>query len=169
MAPRSGKTDRVLAVLKPGDQAPSFTLPDQDGEKVKLSDLKGETVVLYFYPRADTPGCTTQACGVRDRKADYAKVGARVIGVSPDEVKAVDKFAGKYDLDFTLLADADHAVAEKYGTWVEKSMYGKKYMGVQRATFIIGPDGKIAKVFPKVSPKQHDDVVLKALAELAAA
>jgi peroxiredoxin Q/BCP len=153
-------------VLAEGDKAPSFTLPDQNGGKVRLSDFKGETVVLYFYPRADTPGCTTQACGVRDRKADYAKAGARVIGISPDEVKAVDKFAGKYDLDFTLLADADHAVAEKYGTWVEKSMYGKKYMGVQRATFIIGPNGKIAKVFPKVSPKQHDDLVLKALAAL---
>lgn len=156
-------------MLQPGDRAPAFTLPDQNGEKVKLTDLKGETVVLYFYPRADTPGCTTQACGVRDRKADYAKTGARVIGISPDEVKAVDKFAGKYDLDFTLLADADHAVAEKYGTWIEKSMYGKKYMGVQRATFIIGPNGKIANVFPKVSPKQHDDLVLKALGELAAA
>jgi peroxiredoxin Q/BCP len=155
-------------VLAEGDKAPGFTLPDQSGEKVKLSDLKGETVVLYFYPRADTPGCTTQACGVRDRRADYAKAGARVIGVSPDEVSAIDKFAGKHDLDFTLLADADHAVAEKYGTWVEKSMYGKKYMGVQRATFIIGPDGKIARVFPKVSPKQHDDLVLKALGELAA-
>jgi peroxiredoxin Q/BCP len=156
-------------VLAEGDKAPSFTLPDQNGEKVKLSDLKGETVVLYFYPRADTPGCTTQACGVRDRKADYAKAGALVIGISPDEVKAVDKFAGKYDLDFTLLADADHAVAEKYGTWVEKSMYGKRYMGVQRATFIIGPDGKIANVFPKVSPKQHDKLVLKALDELRGA
>ncbi|HET7509137.1 MAG TPA: thioredoxin-dependent thiol peroxidase [Solirubrobacterales bacterium] len=155
-------------MLAEGDKAPSFSLPDQNGEQVKLSDLKGETVVLYFYPRADTPGCTTQACSVRDRKADYKKAGARVIGISPDDVKAVDKFAGKYDLDFTLLADADHAVAEKYGTWVEKSMYGKKYMGVQRATFIIGPDGKIAKVFPKVSPKQHDKLVLKALGELAA-
>jgi peroxiredoxin Q/BCP len=155
-------------VLGEGDKAPGFTLPDQNGEKVKLSDLKGETVVLYFYPRADTPGCTTQACGVRDRQAEYAEAGARVIGISPDEVGAVDKFAGKYDLGFTLLADADHAVAEKYGTWVEKSMYGKKYMGVQRATFIVGPDGKIAKVFPKVQPKQHDDVVLKALAELTA-
>jgi len=152
-------------MLEAGDKAPSFTLPDQNGEKVKLSDLKGETVVLYFYPRADTPGCTTQACGVRDRRADYAEAGARVIGISPDEVGAIDKFAGKFDLDFTLLADADHAIAEKYGTWVEKSMYGKKYMGVQRATFIIGPDGKIAKVFPKVSPKQHDDLVLKALSE----
>jgi peroxiredoxin Q/BCP len=156
-------------VLEPGDKAPAFTLPDQNGEKVKLSDLKGETVVLYFYPRADTPGCTTQACGVRDRGADYAEAGARVIGISPDEVGAIGKFAGKFDLDFTLLADADHAVAEKYGTWVEKSMYGKKYMGVQRATFIIGPDGKIAKVFPKVQPKKHDDLVLKALGELAAA
>jgi len=156
-------------VLAEGDKAPNFTLPDQNGEKVKLSDLKGETVVLYFYPRADTPGCTTQACGIRDRGGDYAKAGARVIGVSPDEVGAIDKFAGKFDLDFTLLADADHAVAEKYGTWVEKSMYGKKYMGVQRATFIVGPDGKIAKVFPKVSPKSHDDVVLRALGELAAA
>jgi thioredoxin-dependent peroxiredoxin len=156
-------------VLQAGDHAPDFALPDQDGDPIKLSDLKGQTVVLFFYPRADTPGCTTQACGVRDRGADYAKAGVRVIGISPDEVKAIDKFAGKHDLDFTLLADADHSVAEAYGTWVEKSMYGKKYMGVQRATFIVGPDGKIAKVFPKVSPKQHDDLVLKALAELAAA
>ncbi|HEU5253965.1 MAG TPA: thioredoxin-dependent thiol peroxidase [Solirubrobacterales bacterium] len=156
-------------MLSEGDKAPSFTLPDQNGEKVKLSDLKGQTVVLYFYPKANTSGCTTQACGVRDRKADYAAAGARVIGISPDEVKDVDKFAGKYDLDFTLLADADHAVAEKYGTWVEKSMYGRKYMGVARATFIIDPKGKIARVFPKVQPKKHDDLVLKALDELAAA
>ncbi|HXR61338.1 MAG TPA: thioredoxin-dependent thiol peroxidase [Solirubrobacterales bacterium] len=156
-------------MLKPGDMAPAFTLPDQNGDLVKLSDLKDQTLVLFFYPRADTPGCTTQACGVRDRRADYEKAGARVIGISPDEVKAIDKFAGKYDLDFTLLADADHSVAEAYGIWVEKSMYGKKYMGVQRATFIVDPDGKIAKVFPKVSPKNHDDVVLKALGELAAA
>jgi peroxiredoxin Q/BCP len=156
-------------MLAEGDKAPDFNLLNQNGEQVKLSDLRGETVVLYFYPRADTPGCTTQACGVRDRRTDYERAGARVIGISPDEVKAIDKFAGKYDLDFTLLADADHAVAEAYGTWGEKSMYGKKYMGVQRATFIIGPDGRIAKVFPKVSPKQHDDLVLKALGELAAA
>lgn len=156
-------------MLEPGDEARDFQLPDQNGDLVRLSDALNQTLVLFFYPRADTPGCTTQACGVRDRRADYEKAGARVIGISPDEVGAVDKFAGKFDLDFTLLADADHAVAEKYGTWVEKSMYGKKYMGVQRATFIIGPDGKIAKVFPKVSPKSHDDVVLKALAELSAA
>jgi thioredoxin-dependent peroxiredoxin len=155
-------------MLDVGDQAPDFQLPDQTGGKVRLSDFKGQTVVLYFYPRADTPGCTTQACGVRDRRADYEKAGARVIGVSPDEVGAIDKFAGKYDLGFTLLADADHAIAEKYGAWVEKSMYGKKYMGVARATFIIDPKGKIAKVFPKVQPKKHDDLVLKALGELAA-
>jgi peroxiredoxin Q/BCP len=142
-------------------------LPDQNGDPVKLSDLKGQTVVLYFYPRADTPGCTTQACSVRDHSADYGKAGARVIGVSPDDVAAVKKFADKFDLDFTLLADAGHAVAEAYGAWGEKSMYGKKYMGVQRATFLIDSEGKIAKVFPKVSPKTHDDVVLKALAELS--
>jgi thioredoxin-dependent peroxiredoxin len=156
-------------VLETGAVAPDFTLPDQDGEQVSLSSLLGETIVLYFYPRADTPGCTAQACSVRDRSAEYKAANARVIGVSPDPVEAVAKFAGKFDLDFTLLADADHAVADTYGAWVEKSMYGKKYMGVQRATFIISADGKIAKVFPKVSPKKHDDVVLKALAELAAA
>jgi peroxiredoxin Q/BCP len=158
-----------VTVLSEGDKAPAFALPDQNGEKVKLSDLKGQTVVLYFYPRADTPGCTTQACGVRDRSADYEAAGARVIGISPDEVGAIDKFAGKYDLGFTLLADADHAVAEKYGAWVEKSMYGRKYMGVARATFIIDPKGKIARVFPKVQPKKHDDLVLKALDELVSA
>jgi len=155
-------------VLAEGDRAPAFTLPDQNGDKVKLSDLKGQTVVLYFYPKANTSGCTTQACGVRDRKADYATAGATVIGISPDEVKDIDKFAGMHDLDFALLADADHAVAEKYGAWVEKSMYGRRYMGVARATFIIDPKGKIAKVFPKVQPKKHDDLVLKALDELAA-
>lgn len=154
-------------MLEAGDRAPAFALPDQDGNEVKLSDLKGETIVLYFYPRADTPGCTTQACGVRDRGTDYRAAGARVIGISPDPVEAVKKFADKFDLDFTLLADADHAVAEKYGAWVEKSMYGKRYMGVQRATFIIGADGKVARAFPKVSPKTHDEVVLKALADLA--
>jgi peroxiredoxin Q/BCP len=149
-----------------GDRAPDFALRDQNGDEVKLSDLRGETVVLYFYPRADTPGCTTQACSVRDRRAEYKAAGARVLGASPDKVEAVQKFAGKYDLDFTLLADADHAVAETYGAWVQKSMYGKKYMGVQRCTFIVDPEGKIAKAFPKISPKTHDDVVLKALGEL---
>jgi peroxiredoxin Q/BCP len=156
-------------MLEAGKAASDFTLPDQDGNDLTLSELRGETIVLYFYPRADTPGCTTQACGVRDRGADYAAVGARVLGISPDKVEAVKKFADKFELDFTLLADADHSVAEAYGTWVEKSMYGKKYWGVQRATFLIDAKGTIAEVFPKVSPKTHDDVVLKALAELAAA
>lgn len=156
-------------MLQAGDKAPDFELAGQNGNPVKLSEFNGQSVVLYFYPRADTPGCTTQACGVRDRGAEYDAARVRVIGISPDEVGAIEKFAGKYDLGFTLLADADHAVAEAYGAWVEKSMYGKKYMGVARATFIIGPDGTIAKVFPKVSPKKHDDLVLKALGEMAAA
>jgi thioredoxin-dependent peroxiredoxin len=155
------------AMLEPGDKAPAFTLPDQDGKKVKLSDFKGETVVLYFYPRADTPGCTTQACGIRDRGDEYAKPGAKVIGVSPDEPEAIKKFDDKYGLGFTLLGDVDHKVAEKYGAWGEKSMYGKKYMGMLRSTFIIDPKGKVARVFPKVQPKKHDALVLKALAELA--
>jgi peroxiredoxin Q/BCP len=157
-------------VLEAGDAAPDFALPDQDGGELSLSNLRGRPVVLYFYPRADTPGCTTQACGVRDHFEAYVEThAARVIGVSPDEVADVKKFHEKYDLNFTLLADADHAVAEAYGAWGEKSMYGKKYMGVQRATFLIDPDGKIFKVLPKVSPKTHDDVVLAALAELASA
>jgi peroxiredoxin Q/BCP len=156
-------------VLETGEEAPDFTLPDQNGDELTLSALRGQTVVLYFYPRADTPGCTTQACGIRDHRDDYAGTGARVIGVSPDEVEAVAKFAEKYDLEFTLLADADHSVAEAYGTWGERSMYGKKYLGVQRATFLIDREGKIARVFPKVSPKTHDEVVLEALAELQAA
>ena len=156
-------------MLEAGAVAPDFTLRGQDGEEVSLSGLKGETIVLYFYPRADTPGCTTQACGVRDRSAEYKAADARVIGVSPDEPEALKKFSGKYDLGFTLLGDPDHAVADAYGAWGEKSMYGKKYMGMLRSTFIVDPKGKIAKVFPKVSPKTHDDLVLKALRELAAA
>jgi peroxiredoxin Q/BCP len=156
-------------MLAEGDTAPDFTLRDQNGDEVTLSELRGETVVVYFYPRADTPGCTTQACGVRDRSDEYAAAGARVLGISPDEVEEIAKFAGKYDLGFTLLADPDHEVAEEYGAWGEKSMYGKKYLGVLRSTFIVGPDGKVARVFPKVQPKKHDDLVLKALGELAAA
>ena len=150
-----------------GQEAPDFKLPDQDGSDVTLSELRGQPVVLYFFPKADTPGCTAQACGVRDHGSDYAGSGARVVGVSPDTVTAQRKFADKYGLDFTLLADEDHRVAALYGVWGEKKMYGKTYMGVQRATFLIDPDGKIAKVFPKVSPKTHDEVVLEALGELA--
>ena len=153
-------------MLSAGDRAPDFSLPDQNGDTVELSSLRGNTVVLYFYPRADTPGCTTQACGIRDRRAEYEAAGARVLGVSPDEVRAISKFADKHELEFTLLADADHAVAERYGTWVKKSMYGKQYMGVQRATFIIDEAGTIAHVIPKASPKTHDDQVLAALAAL---
>src|SRR3954465_15826284 len=135
-------------MLSPGDPAPDFELPDQDGNPVRLSDLKGQTVVLYFYPKADTPGCTTQACGIRDHRADYEAAGARVLGVSPDPVTAVGKFHDKQDLNFTLLADADHAVCELYGTWVEKNRYGRTYMGAQRATFIIDAEGVIAHVIP---------------------
>ena len=153
-------------MVEQGDQAPDFTLPDQDGNPVALSDLRGTPVVLYFYPKADTPGCTTQACGIRDHRGEYERAGAKVLGVSPDPVAAIRKFADKYTLDFELLADEDHAVAELYGVWGEKKMYGKTYMGVQRATFVIDADGTVAKVFPKVSPKTHDDLVLEALGEL---
>jgi thioredoxin-dependent peroxiredoxin len=156
-------------LIAEGEQAPDFTLPDQDGNDVTLSELRGQPVVLYFYPKADTPGCTTQACGIRDHRADYERAGARIVGVSPDTVTAQRKFAGKYNLDFTLLADENHEVADLYGTWGEKKMYGKTYLGVQRATFIIDPDGKVAHLIPKASPKTHDDVVLEALAELASA
>jgi len=156
-------------MIEPGTTAPDFELPDQDGNPVRLSSLRGRPIVLYFYPKADTPGCTTQACGIRDHSADYAAAGAVVVGVSPDPVKAVKKFHGGQSLDFTLLADEDHAVCELYGVWGEKSMYGKTYMGASRSTFIIDPDGTVAKVFPKVSPKTHDEVVLKALEELSGA
>ena len=156
-------------MLNEGDEAPDFELEDQDGEPVRLSSLRGSPVVLYFYPKADTPGCTTQACGIRDRSDEYDAAGAVVLGVSPDEPKKLRKFADKYSLPFTLLADTDHAVAEAYGVWVEKSMYGRTYWGNQRATFVIDPDGRIATVLPKVSPKTHDDEVLGALEELAAA
>ncbi len=151
-----------------GDKAPDFELPDQSGEPVRLSDLRGRRVVLYFYPKADTPGCTTQACGIRDRAGDYEAADAVVLGVSPDPVDAVKRFDEKHSLGFTLLADADHRVSESYGVWGEKSMYGKKFMGVTRATFILDEEGNIAHVIPKASPKTHDDEVLGALERLAA-
>jgi peroxiredoxin Q/BCP len=149
--------------LSPGDSAPDFTLPDQEGHEVSLSGLRGQNVVLYFYPKADTPGCTTQACGVRDHQADYVSADAVVLGVSPDQVKAVSKFDQKYGLGFPLLADSDHAVAEAYGVWVEKSMYGRKYMGNERTTFVIDPEGKIKDILRKVKPAEHDELVLAAL------
>jgi peroxiredoxin Q/BCP len=154
-------------MIESGTNAPDFELEDQDGRPVKLSDLRGRPVVVYFYPKADTPGCTTQACGVRDRREDYAAAEATVLGISPDPVAKVKRFHAKYDLDFTLLADPDHAVADRYGTWVEKSMYGRTYWGNARATFVVDPDGRVAHVLPKVSPKTHDDLVLAALADLA--
>jgi peroxiredoxin Q/BCP len=156
-------------MIEEGAAAPDFTLPDHDGNPVSLADFAGRTVVLYFYPKADTPGCTTQACGVRDHAADYEAVGAVVLGVSPDPVAAVKKFHDGQSLNFRLLADEDHAVCDRYGVWGERSMYGRTFMGVQRSTFIIGADGTVARVFPKVSPKTHDEVVLAALDDLKAA
>jgi thioredoxin-dependent peroxiredoxin len=146
-----------------GDTAPDFTLPDQDGNDVSLSGLRGKTVVLYFYPKADTPGCTTQACGIRDHRAAYNGADAVVLGVSPDAPKKIAKFDQKFGLGFPLLGDEDHSVAEAYGVWVEKSMYGKKYMGMERSTFVIGPDGLVTHVFRKVKPAEHDALVLGAL------
>ena len=144
-----------------GDAAPDFTLPDQDGEDVTLSDLRGRPVVLYFYPKADTPGCTTQACGVRDHLPDYTAAGVTVLGVSPDPVKAVKKFHDGQGLNFTLLADEDHAVCEAYGVWVEKSMYGRKYMGTARNTFVIDEKGIIEDIIEKVDTKNHTDQILR--------
>ena len=145
-----------------GTAAPSFDLPSSTGKKIKLADFAGKKiVVLYFYPKADTPGCTTEACAFRDALADYDRANVAVLGISPDPVGDVTKFSGKFHLNFPLLADADHAIAEKYGVWQEKSMYGKKYMGVARTTFVIGRDGKIAHVFEKVKPEGHDQQVLE--------
>jgi thioredoxin-dependent peroxiredoxin len=154
---------RAMAIEE-GSRAPEFELPDQDGNPVRLSELAGKTVVLYFYPKADTPGCTAQACGIRDRRADYEAAGAVVLGVSPDEPAALRKFADKHGLPFTLLADADHSVAEAYGVWVEKKMYGKTFWGNERSTFVIGPDGTVQRVLRKVKPAEHDELVLGALA-----
>jgi thioredoxin-dependent peroxiredoxin len=150
-------------VIEQGQQAPDFELPDQDGRAVKLSDFRGQRVVVYFYPKADTPGCTTQACGVRDNHARYSAAGAIVLGVSPDPVAKVKKFHEKYALDFPLLADEDHAVADSYGVWVQKSMYGKTYFGNERTTFIVDADGRVAEILRRVKPAEHDALVLAAL------
>jgi peroxiredoxin Q/BCP len=150
-------------VIEPGQLAPDFELHDQDGRAVKLSDFRGQTVVVYFYPKADTPGCTTQACGVRDHRADYTWAGAVVLGISPDPVADVKRFHDKYGLDFSLLADEDHLVADAYGVWVQKSMYGRTYLGNERTTFIIDPDGRVSRVLRKVKPSEHDEQVLQAL------
>jgi peroxiredoxin Q/BCP len=150
-------------MIEQGQTAPDFELLDQDGRTVKLSDFRGQTVVLYFYPKAATPGCTTQACGVRDHRADYEQAKAVVLGASPDPVAKVKKFHEKEGLNFALLADEGHRVADAYGVWVEKSMYGKTYFGNERTTFVIDPDGKVAEVLRKVKPAEHDALVLGAL------
>ncbi|MFN8484275.1 MAG: thioredoxin-dependent thiol peroxidase [Anaerolineae bacterium] len=150
-------------MLKPGDAAPDFDVLTDEGTPLKLSDLRGKTVILYFYPRADTPGCTKEACSFRDSFPRFTGGDAVVLGASPDDVKAQAKFKAKYNLPFTLLADADHAIAEAYGVWVEKSMYGKRYLGAARTTFVIGPDGKITHIFENVKPEGHAEEVLQAM------
>ncbi len=150
-------------MLKAGDKAPDFELLSDGDETVRLSDLRGQKVILYFYPKDDTSGCTTEACEFRDRLPDIESRGATVLGVSPDSVKSHQKFKAKYELPFTLLADRDHKVAEAYGAWGEKKMYGKTYDGILRTTFLIDEKGVIAEVFSKVKPKGHGDQVLNAL------
>ena len=152
--------------FEPGRTAPAFTLTTDDGAKVRLADQLGSPVVLYFYPKDDTPGCTKEACAFRDLAADMKKLGAKIFGVSPDDVASHAKFRDKYKLNFPLLADADHKLAEKYGAWREKNMYGKKSMGVQRSTYLIDAEGKIAQVWKRVQVDGHDQQVLAALKEL---
>jgi len=152
-----------MSELIVGAKAPSFSAPDQSGKTVSLSGFKGKTVILYFYPKDDTPGCTVEACSFRDEHSVFLKKGAVVIGVSPDSSKKHTKFIEKFSLPFPLLADEDHKICETYGTWVEKSMYGKKYMGVERSTFVIGPDGKLKAIYRKVKPAEHIAEVLAAL------
>jgi thioredoxin-dependent peroxiredoxin len=149
--------------VEEGSPAPDFSLTSDSGDIVSLQSLKGQTVVLYFYPKDDTTGCTSQACGIRDAWGEFEKTGAVVLGVSPDGEASHVKFKSKYDLPFTLLSDTEHAVAEAYGVWVEKKMYGRTYMGVERSTFVIGPDGQIVKVLPNVKPAEHADDLLAVL------
>ena len=150
-----------------GQMAPTFTLQDQDGDAVALEDLRGAPVVVYFYPKDDTPGCTTQACGIRDQWAGFEAAGATVLGISPDSVASHAKFAAKYDLPHRLLADPDHEAIDAYGAWGAKKFMGKEYDGVIRSTVLVGPDGTVARVWPKVSPKTHTDEVLGAIRDIA--
>ena len=152
--------------IEPPKKAPAFTLTADDGEKVRLSELSGNPVVLYFYPKDDTPGCTKEACAFRDMGAKFKKLGAVVLGVSPDDSESHAKFRDKYKLNFPLLVDRDHKVAEKYGAWREKNMYGKKSMGIQRSTYLIDANGKVAKLWKRVKVDGHDEQVLEALKEL---
>lgn len=165
MATKAKKTTEAVAASGPqvGDTAPEIELLTDEGKPFQLSALRGKEVILYFYPKADTPGCTTESCQFRDESKKIAKKNAVIVGVSPDTSSAQAKFKTKFSLPFTLLADADHVAAEAYGVWKEKSMYGKKYMGVERTTFLIGADGAIKKVFHKVKPDGH---ALEVLAEL---
>ena len=150
-------------MVSEGSPAPDFELTSDTGENVKLSDFRGKPVVLYFYPKDDTPGCTTQACAIRDSYDDFTERGAVVLGVSPDGEESHADFRAKFSLPFTLLADVDHSVAEEYGTWVEKRNYGKTYMGIERSTFVIDADGKVAKILRRVKPETHAEQVLQAL------
>jgi len=152
--------------IEPGRRAPAFKLPADDGTRVRLAELRGRPVVLYFYPRDDTPGCTREACAFRDQQARLKKLGAVVLGVSTDSIESHARFRDKHRLNFPLLADVDHAVAEKYGAWREKNMYGKKSLGIQRSTFLIDADGKVVKVWKRVNVDGHDQQVLDALNEL---
>ena len=153
-----------MAELRPGDPAPAFDLPDQAGTSVKLADYRGRKLLLYFYPKADTPGCTTQSCAIRDAKEDLSGLGIEVVGVSPDKPGKQRAFDEKFGLGFPLLSDPDHAVAEAYGAWGERSMYGKTYMGIIRSSFLIGEDGRVVEAWYKVKP---GDTVPKALAALS--
>ena len=152
--------------IEPGSKAPAFTLLDDVGRKVKLSELKGHPVVLYFYPRDNTPGCTKQACAFRDRYAELQEMQVQLFGISTDSAESHAKFREKFDLPFPLLVDADHQVSEKYAAWREKNMYGKKSMGIQRSTYLIDPEGKVAKVWKRVKVEGHDDQVVAAVREL---
>lgn len=154
--------------IEAGQPAPDFSLPADDGSTVSLSGLKGRPVVLYFYPKDDTPGCTKEACAFRDLHSELGAAGAVVLGVSPDDVASHGRFRDKYRLNFRLLADPDHALAESYGAWREKNMYGKKSMGIQRSTWLIGPDGVVRKVWKKVSVDGHDQAVLEELRKIGA-
>lgn len=145
-----------------GAPAPAFTMPASGGRTVSSADLAGKPYLLYFYPKADTPGCTKQACGIQEALPQLGKIGLTVIGVSPDPMKPIEKFAGKYNLTFPLASDEDHKVAEAFGVWVEKSMYGKTYMGMERSSFLVGADGKVAKVWRKVKPEAHAAQVTEA-------
>ena len=150
-------------MIEEGKPAPDFELSTDSGETVRLSELRGKPVILYFYPKDDTPGCTTQACGIRDAWSDFKKSGAVVLGVSPDDESSHAKFRDKYSLPFTLLADTDHKLAEQYGFWVEKKNYGKTYMGIERSTVVIDAEGNVAKIFRRVKPEAHANQVLTAL------